>query len=87
VSVRGEFRRSAGLLQAFVAERDPNRALVGELAAIQERAIEDLSGAAEEVEKLEAGGEFAFPVAPEAEGERAERVDHLTAIARIVLGH
>ncbi|NNL87259.1 MAG: hypothetical protein HKP27_16480 [Myxococcales bacterium] len=87
MSVRGEFRRSAGLLQAFVAERDPHRALVGELASIQERAIEDLSGAAEEVEKLEAAGAFAFPVASEVADERAERVDHLIAIARIVLGH
>ncbi len=87
MSVRGEFRRSAGLLKDFVARNVADLELAGALAELEALALENVTAAAQGVERLATEGAFDFAVPDELTEQREERVSHLTEISRIVLGH
>ena len=87
MSVRGEFTRSAGLLLDFLEENHPESAeLRRAIGEARDLAKENISGGAEEILALEARGALRLAVPASVSEEQEERISHLLAISRIILG-
>ena len=87
MSVRGEFTRSANLLLDFLTENHPDSGdLCRAISRARDLAKENISGGAEEILALEATGALKLPTNPQATGLQEERISHLLAISRIILG-
>ncbi len=87
MSVRGEFTRSANLLLDFLEENHPESAeLRKAIGEARDLAKENISGGAEEILALEANGALSLSAAPSGSAEQEERISHLLAISRVILG-